>query len=281
MTNADRSPEALAVRASVRSSRRTALLAAVGAGLLVVGAAGFALAASPSPAVSGANGAPSATLAPGPSGSPDAAGRGRGLLGGRWGIGPAVGGLLPGRPFGAIHITAIDGSKLSLATDDGWQRTIDASGATITRAGESIGVGDLQVGDEIRFSQTHAADGSWTVNRVEVVLPTIAGEVTAVGSDTITVKRFDGTTATVHVSGDTTYVARGKSNAGLSDVTVGSYVIAQGTARDDGSLDALRVAVGQPTTIEGGRGRLFPFRPHGPKAGNGTSPSPSSSTSGA
>lgn len=287
MTNDDRTADGYTTRAPVRSSRRTALLAAAGACLLLVGAAGFALAASPSPEASGG---PGATVAPDASASPGTPRGGRGtmpgLLGKGRGIGPGfLGGMLagPGRPFGVIHITAIDGSSLSLATDDGWKRTISVDGTTITRAGETISVGDLKVGDDVRFSETRNSDGTYTIKRLDVVLPTIAGEVTSVGSDTIALKRLDGTTATVHVSGDTTYVARGKTSAALSDVSVGSFVVVQGTARDDGSVDALRVGIGQPTTVEGGRGPGFRFGPRGPKdqGGNGASPSPSTSASGA
>jgi hypothetical protein len=289
MTTLDERPDGgYAAAGPVRSSRRTALLAAVGAGLLLVGAAGFALAASPTSGPSSDPSAvPAATPAPGSSGAPSGRGFGPGFGPGLLGKvrGPGMLGGIPGgpgRPLGAIHITAVDGSSLSLATEDGWKRTISlGSGTTITRAGETIAVGDLKVGDEVRFAETRNSDGTYTIDRVDVVVPTIAGEVTATGSNTITLKRFDGTSATVHVSGDTTYVARGNANASLSDVSVGSYVVVQGTARDDGSIDALRVGIGQPTTVEGRIGPGFRFGPHGPNMGNGASPSPSSSTSGA
>ncbi|HEY3522398.1 MAG TPA: DUF5666 domain-containing protein, partial [Candidatus Limnocylindrales bacterium] len=228
------------------------------------------------------------TPAPDASGSPGGpAGRGPGFRGRGGGPGAGLfGGILggPGRPFGAIHITGIDGSNVSLATDDGWKRTIAiGSDTTIMRAGETISVSDLKVGDEVRLVETRTNDGSYTITRLDVVLPSVAGQVTAVGSGTITVKRLDGTTATIHVGSDTTYVARGNGNASLSDVTVGSEVLAQGSARDDGSIDAVRVAIGRPTIVEGGRGPGFRFGPQGPKGqgGNPASPSPSTSASGA
>jgi hypothetical protein len=286
MTMLDERPDpAYTATGSVRSSRRSAALAAAAAGLLLVGAAGFALAASPS---SDPSGAPAATADPnasGPPGPPGGHGFGPGFLGKGRGAGMPgglFGGLFggPARAFGAIHVTAIDGSNLSLATEDGWTRTISVgSDTTITRAGETIAVGDLAVGDEVRFSETRKTDGSYSIDRLDVVLPTIAGEVTAAGGSTITVKRFDGTTATVHVSGDTTYAARGSTSASLSDVSVGSYVVVQGTARDDGSIDALRVGIGQPTTVEGRLGPGFRFGPRGPNAGNGATPSPGASSS--
>jgi hypothetical protein len=260
---------------TARTRGGAALLAAVAAGLLLVGAAGFALAASPSSAPSsdgaGASAAPSSNVDASP------APKDKGLKGVR-GLGrDLVRGLLkPGRGIGAIHITAIDGPSISLATDDGWTRTITLdSGTKITKAGETITVAALEVGDEVRFAETKAADGSFTIDRLAVVLPSVTGEVTAKSADSLTVKRFDGTSTTVHLSAVTTYTTRGKKDASLADVAVGSYVFATGDARDDGSLDAVRVLFGEPRAIEGrGHGVGGPRAPKGPRD-PGSAPSPS------
>ena len=112
--------------------------------------------------------------------------------------------------FGEITITAISGSDLSLKTADGWTRTITVTAdTTITRAGTTITVADLKVGDEIRFAQTRNADGTYTVTKIQLVIPSVAGQVTAVDGSTITVKRFDGTTQTIHVDASTTYTVAG------------------------------------------------------------------------
>lgn len=254
--------------------RSAAVLAAGAAGLLLIGAAGFALAASPAPS--------SGTSSPLPEASPAAGARGagRGPAGG-----PALGGRLgdllrPARGFGAIHITAIDGSSVSLATDDGWTRTITlASSTKIMKAGAAISPGDLKVGDQVRIAETKAADGSFTIDRVQVVLPVVAGQVTAKSSDSLTVKRFDGTTATVHLSASTTYRVAGDKNASLADVNVGSYVVASGNARTDGSLDAVQVLSGQPKAVEG-RGHGLGPKAKGPQGDrNAASPAPSPTTS--
>ena len=90
-----------------------------------------------------------------------------------------------GSPRGAITIRAISGSQVSLATEDGWSRTIAVTPATvITKGGQPIAVGDLHVGDQIRFSQTRNADGSYTINAIVVPTPITGGEVTAVGAST-------------------------------------------------------------------------------------------------
>lgn len=259
-------------------ARRTAAIAAGGAALLLlIGAVGFALAASPSasPAV-GASGAPTASSGPSASGGPK---RGGPFGLGRGGLGRF--GAQAERAFGAIHIAAIDGSKLSLATEDGWTRTITVSGSTtITRAGQTIGLADLQVGDQIVFAETRASDGTFTITRIQVVLPTVVGEVTAKSSDSLTVRRLDGTTETIHVGSGTTYRTRGDQNASLSDVSVGDYVIATGTARSDGSLDAIRVIAGQPSAVQGrgGFGGLLPRLPRLPKGQATPTPAPSGAT---
>ena len=165
--------------------------------------------------------------------------------------------------FRDITIASIDGSALSLKTDDGWTRTITPTSATtITKGGATITVADLAVGDEIRFSQTKAADGTYTVTAIVVVLPHVVGQVTAIDGQTLTVTQPDGTTATIHVDGDTTYQVDGVAGT-LSDVKVGSFVAAEGTQRADGSLDAAAVhsgfgGRGGPGEHGGFRGPGFP-----------------------
>ena len=163
---------------------------------------------------------------------------------------PPLDGGFPGGDFrrGGLHnitISAITGSSLSLKTDDGWTRTITiGSATTISKGGQTIAVGDLAVGDQIRFSQEKASDGTFAITAIRVVLPAIAGQVTAVSGTTITVTAKDGTTATVHVDSNTTYDVNGTTGKALSDVTVGSFIVAEGTIRTDGSLDAAAIESG-------------------------------------
>ena len=80
---------------------------------------------------------------------------------------------------------------------------------------------------------------------IVVVLPTVVGEITTIDGDTITVTQPGGTTATIHVDSDTTYRLAGGSGAGsLSDLKVGMVIVAEGTQRSDGSLDAPSVSGG-------------------------------------
>jgi hypothetical protein len=242
--------------------RRPSALVRVGivtgtAALVLVGAVA-AMGASPAP--SGSTTTPST---PSASGDPNAVG-----VPGPWR--GDFGGI--GRGFEAITITGISGSNLSLETDDAWTRTITPTSTTvITKAGATITVSDLAVGDEIRFGQTKATDGTYSITKIVVVLPSLGGEVTAKTADTITVTQRDGTSATIHVDSATTYTVRGVETATLADITVGMHVRAEGTENSDGSLDASRVISGF-----GGRGGHGPGDHDGPKdVSPDASPSPS------
>lgn len=231
------------------------------AALVLVGAVA-AMGASPAP-----SGSTTAPTTPSASGDPNMGGFGPGRMGaGPMGDFGDFGGF--GRGFGAVTITSIDGSNLSLKTEDGWTRTIAVtSDTTITKAGATIAVGDLAVGDEIRFAQTQAADGTFTITEIVVVMPSLGGEVTAKTADTITVTRRDGTTATIRVDNSTTYTVDGVAGKTLADIAVGDHVRAEGTSNSDGSLDAATVSSGF------GRDGKGPGHDHGPGHGpDGTDP---------
>ncbi len=257
--------------------------------LFVVGAMA-AMGASPAP--SGSTASPGTGAAPNTPGTPfdgspfDGAMPKAGMMGG-----PDLDlrGAFRFGGFRDITITAIDGSNLSLKTDDGWTRTITVGGSTtITRAGQTLAVGDLKVGDRIVFGETKATDGSYPINRIRVVLPAVGGQVSAVGTDSITVDQRGGGSATIHVSAGTTYHVNGDASARLSDITVGSFVVAEGTVRSDGSLDAS--AVHARTRLDGGpgwMGGMFRGGPNDddqdrsgadPSATPGTSSSPSNAS---
>ena len=171
------------------------------------------LAADPSAAASTAPGTGTDNGA-GPKG-PNGFGFGFGHRGGPGG--PGDGG--PGRGRGPISITAINGSQLSLKTDDGWTRTIDASGATITEAGgATITLGDLKVGDQIAFRQTRNADGTYKITDVTRIPPQAGGTVKSADANSVTVTLPDGTTKTIALTGSTTFTINGKA-ATAADLT--------------------------------------------------------------
>jgi hypothetical protein len=223
-----------------RSSTPVRIGIVAGTALLVVLGAAVAMGASPAPTTGpAATAAPDASAAPGMNGADKDGDRGFGMRG----FGMRGGDF--GGDFHDITITSISGSSLSLKTADGWTRTITPTAATtITKAGATITVSDLSVGDQVAFSQTKQTDGTYTIDAIRVILPSVGGQVSAVSGNTITVTQGDGTSATIHVDSATAYQVEGVTTATLSDIKVGNFVVAQGTLRTDGSLDASLVASG-------------------------------------
>jgi hypothetical protein len=186
-----------------------------------------------------------------------------------------------GHGMGGITITAISGNSISLATADGWTRTITVdSGTTYAKSGATIALGDLKVGDMIGFRETKETDGTFTIDSIQVVLPHLGGKVTAIDGSTITVTERDGTTtATIKVSGDTTYTVNG-NGASLADVKVGMFLEAEGTLNSDGSLAATNVHAGDQGFGRGPGGDHGPGRPNDNDSDDpGASAAPSATSS--
>ena len=147
-----------------------------------------------------------------------------------------------GRGFGGVTIAAIDGSELALKTVDGWTRTIVVTAeTTITKGGQAIKVGDLEVGDTIHFRQKRNDDGTYSIVSIVVRTPKAAGEVTAVTSSTLTLKGRGDQTRTITLNASTSYTL-GKTKGAKSDLTVGSRVVVEGTVSGE-TFTALTVHI--------------------------------------
>ncbi len=145
--------------------------------------------------------------------------------------------------FGKITVTDVSGSKVSLATDDGWTRTITVTADTkITKGGEAATIGEVKVGDVVRIGQKKNADGTYTVTRLAIILPQAAGTVTAVDAATLTIKGRGNTVQVITTNGSTTYHL-GKAAGARSDVKVGSKVNVVGERATNGNLTATSVTV--------------------------------------
>jgi hypothetical protein len=233
---------------------RLAIVAAVA--IVLALSAAITMAASPSPQAGG-----SSRTVPAGSPAPNRRGPSSGFGAFGSGLGPSVAGPGSARGFGfhswaggaggfgalgGATVASIDGSKLALRTADGWTRTISVTSSTkITRGGQAIALAELKVGDTIAFRETKASDGSFTIDAISVVLPQVFGQVTATTSDTITIKQFNGTTATIHVGSSITLRVLGVAKATIASLKVGMTISADGTKAADGSLDALNVSGGQ------------------------------------
>jgi hypothetical protein len=158
----------------------------------------------------------------------------------------------PGDHGGQLHaitIAAVNGSNLSLKTEDGWTRTITVGSDTaITKAGVAIQVADLKEGDTIAFRQSRNTDGTFKVVEIRVIVPQVGGTVTAVGDTSLTLRLRDGTSRTVTVNGSTRYLV-GSRAATKADVKVGSAITAQGSLSGD-TFTAISVMV-RPDVIAG------------------------------
>ncbi len=155
----------------------------------------------------------------------------------------------PGQRMGEITITAISGNQLSLKTADGWTRTIDATGATVTKAGQTIAVSALQVGDQVVFRETRQADGTFRIDSIRVVIPRVDGTVTAVGTSTVTVRQPNGTSKTVTLTSSTTYHLAGQA-ATKAALVAGVRVDIQGTTAAGGTFTATDVMIA-PAAVAG------------------------------
>lgn len=149
---------------------------------------------------------------------------------------------------GAITVDSIDGTKLHLKTDDGWTRTIDTAGVTITRAGKTVTAADLRAGDNVLIQEQRNSDGTFAVTAVDVVLPHVDGVVGSVASGTFTVKQADGTTRTISEDSSTTYTL-GKNTGSRSDLKSGLEVDVEGTTSGD-TFTATAVHI-VPSVLEG------------------------------
>jgi hypothetical protein len=148
-----------------------------------------------------------------------------------------------GQGFREITIKAISGSNVTLATDDGWTRTIAiTSSIELTKGGQAIQLSGLAVGDQVRFSQSRNADGTYTVEAIAVVVPRVRGTVSDVSASGFKVTTRDGSVWTIAVNGTTTY-KHGTGAGTLADVTNGTVALVQGTKTADNALTALTVRV--------------------------------------
>ncbi len=153
----------------------------------------------------------------------------------------AAKGILVIVPHEAGVVTGISGSNITIQRDY-LNGTIVTTGATVfSRGKDTITLADIKAGDHIRATGTANADGTFAATRVFVQVPTTGGKVTAINGSTITIQR--GTLSGTIVTTSTTTITRGGQTIKLSDITVGSTIVAQGKPNDDGTFTATNIVV--------------------------------------
>lgn len=155
-------------------------------------------------------------------------------------------------------VTAVNASSITVKDLSGTSTTYTlTSSTTVTKERQSATLADVTVGESVRL--TLSSSSSTTVSAIDIELAHVIGQVTAVSGNTITVQGPRSGTQTITVSSATTYSKSGAS-ATLADVTVGSFVFAEGVSSSAGSLNASTVGIGLPA------GNFGPG--HGPSDGN-------------
>ncbi len=164
------------------------------------------------------------------------------------------GGMRMGGLNSQITITAINGTSLSLRTTDGWTRTIDAAGATVTKGGQTIQLSDLKVGDTINFREARQSDGSFKITAIQVVLPDVGGTVSSVGANSVTITEQGGSSRTIQLTGSTTYQFAGRfgnnGSASKADLVAGVRIDAEGTVDSAGTFTATAIRIA-PSVVMG------------------------------
>jgi hypothetical protein len=168
--------------------------------------------------------------------------------GGAWGHGKEME-HLPG-VFGTV--SAVSGDTITLQSKGYGQNaspttyTVDASGATVVKDGQSSSVSSLAVGDTVMVqgsvsgsavSATRISDGkpqgmpARMGNQGPVIQgngePVIGGSVSAISGNTLTVATKAGATYTVDAS--SAVVSKNHATSSVSSITVGDSVIVQGS----------------------------------------------------
>ncbi len=172
--------------------------------------------------------------------------RHHGLPGPHWHDGPGA--------FG--QITALSATSITVSGPDSHSATFSINSSTTVRKGHAAGaVSDLATGENVAV--VPSTSDATVASNILIQLPHLGGKVVSVTGSTIVVQDRDGFYRTINTDGSTTF-RKSDAAGSLSDVTVGSFVVAEGTIdADHTSLDATSVGVGVPGGGPGGEG-------HGP-----------------
>jgi len=218
-----------------RWSRRRAWLVAGVATLALAAVVGVGAGVLPALAASGQQNAPIFAATHG----------GRGFGFGSAGSGARAGGAVRG-PLGGLTVKSVSGGTITATRPNGQTVTIHTtSSTTYTRAGKTVSASAVTAGERIAVRGSRQSDGSVNATQIEIVLPTVSGDVTAVSGGDITVRDRFGGALTIHTTGATTFTRAGQK-ATLADVAVGERIAATGTKNGDNSLTAETVQIALP-----------------------------------
>jgi len=176
-------------------------------------------------------------------------------------------------PHVSGKVVSINGSQVVVAQADGLYVTVNVSPSTsYDEAGQTATSSAVVAGAEVSVTGTLSSDHfQIDATTIEVLLPSVSGQVTAVSGTTITIKSFDGTTETV-TTGPSTLFRNRSSKTTIASVAKGDLVEAFGTPGSGNAFSAVTVDVGPSTSagpaVPGGPGHFGRGRFGGPRGDN-------------
>ena len=148
------------------------------------------------------------------------------------------------------YVTTVTATSVTVLRWNGMTTTYTITPTTVfTEGTQPATAAQLVVGDRINIRLARLA--KTTALRINIELAQLAGKVTSVSGDTITITGGQGFRHTILVGTTTTYTESG-APATPAAVTVGVSISAKGTVDTNGTtLDALSVTIGHPVTVRG------------------------------
>jgi hypothetical protein len=162
------------------------------------------------------------------------------------------------------QVKSVSGAAITVQDEQNSYVIHTSSSTTVQRAGQSASLGDITVGSQIMAVGTKNSDGSLNAESINIILPRVGGQISAISGSTITVTTLrDSTKTTIHVTSSTRYVTVTMGTTGptqtaasFSDLKTGAHIQAEGTKNSDGSLNAQVVYLmpNAPAGVGGGFG---------------------------
>ncbi len=144
-----------------------------------------------------------------------------------WGVHGAFGGA-------AGTITAVNGTTLTLRTEQGTETIKTTASTTYTKERLTISFAQLRLGDVIRVEAPRPVrktatpgTGTVTATQLDVVLPELSGRVSQINGGTYTVVGPGGQLRSVSSASGTRYY-NGPTKTTAASVKVGTYIVAEG-----------------------------------------------------
>jgi len=161
------------------------------------------------------------------------------------------------QPHVSGKVVKVDGSELVVSEEDGLNVTVNTSSSTsYGEAGQSASSSAVQVGTVVSVTGTLSPDHEQIdATTIEIVLPSVAGRVTAVSGTTITITSFDGTAETLTTDSSTVF-RNSSGKTSIASVAKGDLVEASGAPGTGSSFAASTVYIGPelPSGTGGPRG---------------------------